>query len=223
MKKNIKVEKILHTTRQAIEGGMVVYGNFLFGMPGETKQTIKDTMKFMLELEKMFVWQKKDFKQNAVPYASTSSYNYSILIPLPTSEVFDKAISEGLIADMDWYLSYLDVEEHTQEYLKSHLRHIGGATNLSDFAFKEALVCYVKFAMSAVKLVAITYEDVKLTTKVKNVVVISIKCALLYAKYVFAGLASFKERSEIGNLKVKNRLALSLMNKKNRELEEAKI
>lgn len=152
MRKNAKVSKIVAHAWTAARAGVIIYGNFLFGMPGEDRSTIRDTARFMMELERIFHWQEKDFAERRVPYRMTSGYNFSILLAMPTSEVFDVAVELGMIPDMDAYLSYLDPgEQANEEYLRQHSRYLGSDINLSDFSSKKALIHYVRYQMALVK------------------------------------------------------------------------
>ena len=152
MRKKSKAQDVIAHTKVVAQSGMIIYGNFLFGMPGECKRTIKETATFMLDLEKTFEWQRKDFSERKVPYRMSSGYNFSILIAMPSTEVFDAMVELGMIEDMNAYLSYLDPgEQASEEYTRFHSRFKGSDINLSDFSSKEAMIKYVKFQMALVK------------------------------------------------------------------------
>lgn len=51
LKKNIRVEEIRRFMKDTKKAGMLVHGCFLVGGPGETKETLKETLKFAIELE----------------------------------------------------------------------------------------------------------------------------------------------------------------------------
>lgn len=51
LKKNIKVERIKQFMQDTKKAGILVHGCFLVGAPGETKQTLKKTLDFAIELE----------------------------------------------------------------------------------------------------------------------------------------------------------------------------
>jgi anaerobic magnesium-protoporphyrin IX monomethyl ester cyclase len=155
MRKNSNVAEVIAHAWLSAKAGIIVYGNFLFGMPGEDKSTIRETAAFMMELERIMHWQKADFEERQVPYEMTSGYNYSVLIAMPTSEVFDLAVEYGMIEDMDGYLSYLDPgEQMTEEYTRQHSRYKGSDINLSDFSSKEAMIHYARYQMALVKFKA---------------------------------------------------------------------
>ncbi len=155
MRKKSKAKDVLAHARLAAESGQIIYGNFLFGMPGESKATVKETAGFLLELERIFHWQKKDFADRKVPYRMTSGYNYSILVVMPTSPIFDLVIEMGMISDMDAYMSWLDPGEQAgEERMRTHIRHSGTDINLSDFSSREALIHYVRFQLAMVSFKA---------------------------------------------------------------------
>ena len=80
IKKKMTVEEIAEGVRLAKEYiGRVACG-FIFGMPGDTMESIKETIKFARKLNP--------------DYAT-----FSICIPLPGSEVFDRALREGQIKE----------------------------------------------------------------------------------------------------------------------------
>lgn len=152
MRKKSKAADVRAHCHTVAESGMIIYGNFLFGMPGENKRTIRETADFMMELEEIFAWQRQDFKDRDVPYRMSSGYNYSILIAMPATEVYDAMIDLGMIEDMDAYLCYLDPgEQASEEYTRQHSRYKGSDINLSEFSSKDAMIYYVRYQMALVK------------------------------------------------------------------------
>jgi radical SAM superfamily enzyme YgiQ (UPF0313 family) len=85
------------TTEQAIkcakyfkEAGIQVHGTFVFGMPGETAETIRKTIDFAKKLDIDFV-------------------QFSIAQPYPGTEFYDYLKSNGLLRFNEWS-DYLDAE-----------------------------------------------------------------------------------------------------------------
>lgn len=74
----------LHQVRQAVkwtkDAGISVVGYFIFGLLGETKATIRETLDFARELDLDF-------------------YGFSLPDPLPCTELYDSAVEAGLISD----------------------------------------------------------------------------------------------------------------------------
>jgi len=76
-------EAILETRRQGIEA----YVNFMFGYPGETEDTIRQTSDFMK-------------KHNLYS-------GFGFTTPLPGTKLFEDTLSAGKIQDLDSYLESL--------------------------------------------------------------------------------------------------------------------
>ena len=89
MNKDISPEKITEIISYTKEVGIEILGFFLFGFPGETHQTIKETIKFSLDLP--------------LDYAQ-----YTVLLPFPDTEVYEYYMENGL---SDYWSEYtLDPE-----------------------------------------------------------------------------------------------------------------
>ncbi len=76
IKKNLILERILQTTRWARERGIVVYGNFILGLPYDSAETMDRTINFALRMD---------------PDAAT----FNFLVPLPGSEVWGEIEKHG--------------------------------------------------------------------------------------------------------------------------------
>jgi len=89
--KNISVEKIGRAVDWAHKYGIIVYGFFMIGLPGETEETVMQTINVSIS-------KKIDLAQ------------FSLLTPLPGTEIWDKAEKgEGLkfaTSDLDKFLRY---------------------------------------------------------------------------------------------------------------------
>lgn len=73
MKKGTKLENIRKGIRVMKEEGFHVHATFVFGMPGETRKTIEETIEFAKELDPTTV----QFS-TAVPYPGTEFYTYLV-------------------------------------------------------------------------------------------------------------------------------------------------
>ena len=84
MKKKESLENGLRSVRFCQETGIDVAGAFILGHPGETEETIKDTIRFAIEL-------------------NVDSAAFFIAIPYPGTELYDMAIQNGYIRkDFTW-------------------------------------------------------------------------------------------------------------------------
>ncbi|MDA8430773.1 MAG: radical SAM protein [Geobacteraceae bacterium] len=77
MNKRISPEQVMRTVSYTKQRGIKTLGFFLFGFPGETRQTIEDTISFSLNLP--------------LDYAL-----FSILLPLPDTEIYSYYQERGL-------------------------------------------------------------------------------------------------------------------------------
>jgi anaerobic magnesium-protoporphyrin IX monomethyl ester cyclase len=78
MKKSIKLEKIRETFKMTKKIGIKTFGFFMIGLPSDTRETIRDTFNFALELDPDFV-------------------NFTILVVYPGTEIYELAVKEGSI------------------------------------------------------------------------------------------------------------------------------
>jgi hopanoid biosynthesis associated radical SAM protein HpnJ len=76
MKKGITTGQAREFMRAAKELGILVHGAFILGLPGETKETIEETIRYALELD---------------PY----SIQVSLVAPYPGTEMYEQGIKEG--------------------------------------------------------------------------------------------------------------------------------
>jgi hopanoid biosynthesis associated radical SAM protein HpnJ len=78
VKKGITVERSREFMKATRELDILVHGAFILGLPGETAQTMEETMRFALQLD---------------PY----SIQVSLVAPYPGTEIFEQGIREGWI------------------------------------------------------------------------------------------------------------------------------
>ena len=76
MRKNVNKEKVREVINKTHEAGIVTKGNFIFGLPGETHDSIRETIQFARSL-------KLDYAQ------------HTFLQPLPGSELYETAGKYG--------------------------------------------------------------------------------------------------------------------------------
>ncbi|MBU4444230.1 radical SAM protein, partial [bacterium] len=88
MKKHVRVEHNYNAYRLLKKHGLIMGAPTIIGMPDETKETIKDTLKFIHDCN----------IDSAANYFAT---------PYPNSEIYQYAIKEGLIKDEEKYLEWI--------------------------------------------------------------------------------------------------------------------
>jgi radical SAM superfamily enzyme YgiQ (UPF0313 family) len=83
VKKKITLDKIRESVKMAKDAGVNVLASFILGLPGETRETMLQTMEFAQELD--------------------TYYGFHVLAPFPGTEVREKADEYGLeILTSDW-------------------------------------------------------------------------------------------------------------------------
>jgi len=83
IKKKITLEKVKEAIGMAKEAGINIIASFIIGLPGETAETLKQTMQFARGLG--------------------TSYGFNVLSPFPGTEVREKAAEYGIeILTSDW-------------------------------------------------------------------------------------------------------------------------
>lgn len=82
LKKRVKVERVVDMIRQANDVGIVTRGYFMIGCPGETRDTIEETIQFMNE-------------------SGLKEFHVTFCTPMPGAELFDTAAQYGQF-DCDW-------------------------------------------------------------------------------------------------------------------------
>lgn len=83
MKKGITVEKIKECVQLIRKHKIDISGFFILGFPGETKKTVKETIKLSLELDLIRA-------------------NYFTYLPLPGTKSYDELVTSGEIKNVDW-------------------------------------------------------------------------------------------------------------------------
>src|SRR5574337_512995 len=78
IRKGITTDRARQFMREARELGILVHGTFILGLPGETAETIEETIRYAIELD---------------PY----SLQVSLLAPYPGTEVYKQGVREGWI------------------------------------------------------------------------------------------------------------------------------
>ena len=83
MKKNLTIADVRKAFGDARQAGLETIGFFIFGLPGETEQTMEDTIKLALELDPDLA-------------------NFMIAAPFPGTELYQMVLEEGDLFSRDW-------------------------------------------------------------------------------------------------------------------------
>lgn len=83
IKKKIKIAQVKEAIRNAKKAGITTFGYFMIGLPTDTKDDFQRILDFSIELD--------------LDYA-----NYSAVIPYPGTELYDNALSQGIIQGDVW-------------------------------------------------------------------------------------------------------------------------
>lgn len=81
--KNITLDNVRDAVKWSKKYGLEVFGYFMLGLPGETKETMQDTIDFARQLDFDFV-------------------KFTITIPLPGTEMYDAWERGGYLKDKNW-------------------------------------------------------------------------------------------------------------------------
>jgi radical SAM superfamily enzyme YgiQ (UPF0313 family) len=80
-----RVEQYLEAVRAFHDAGLFVQGSFIFGLDGDGENTLEETLDFVFR-------------------ARLEGANFSVLTPLPGTDVFERLEAEGRIRTRDWSL-----------------------------------------------------------------------------------------------------------------------
>lgn len=89
IKKGVTKAQAIQFTRDCRKLGLTVHGAFVLGLPGETRETIKETIAYAIELD-------------------LTSIQVSLASPYPGTEFYEMAVKEGWIASE----SFVDASGH---------------------------------------------------------------------------------------------------------------
>lgn len=117
MRKKISLDRILKAIAYTKDIGIETLGFFMLGYPGETRETMEDTVRFSLELP--------------LDYAQ-----YTVLVPYPDSEVYEFYRSCGL---EDYW------REYTLDYRKERKLELMGTQVTREEAGRCVAAAYRKF------------------------------------------------------------------------------
>ena len=126
IKKKVKLDRMLDSMRGAHRAGVKIKVNFIFGLPGETWEDVRNTFKFFAKL----AWVGVD---------DIACFPYS---PYPGTELFHELVESGkIVVDEEYFISllgYTDIPNSTSysEFISSRQLAM---LNISGMAFFYAL------------------------------------------------------------------------------------
>jgi len=112
--KNLNLKKAIKNILATKELGIKIHLTFTFGLPGETKQTIRQTI-------------------NLVKFLNPDSVQFSITTPFPGTKFYEKMKKEGKIISNDWN----EYDGNTKSVIKTNDLSAIELKAAQDFAYKE--------------------------------------------------------------------------------------
>jgi hopanoid biosynthesis associated radical SAM protein HpnJ len=79
VKKGVRLDRARRFTRDCHELGILIHGTFILGLPGETRETIQETMRFAREM-------------------NCETIQVSLASPYPGTELYDYVVNNGYLA-----------------------------------------------------------------------------------------------------------------------------
>src|SRR5205085_9169974 len=133
IKKGMLVDVARRFTRDCHELGIVIHGTFILGLPGETKETIEDTIRFAREM-------------------NPHTIQVSLPAPYPGTFLYKQALENGWLVDEN---ADLLTDRGTQVALLSypHLSHSEIFRSVDEF--------YKRFYLRAPKIASIMGEMIR--------------------------------------------------------------
>jgi len=101
IKKGMRVDVARRFTKDCHELGIKIHGTFILGLPGETKETIEETVKFATEI-------------------NPHTIQVSLAAPYPGTFLFNQALKEGWLDEANAEL----VDEHGVQVAPLHYPHL---------------------------------------------------------------------------------------------------
>ncbi|MBU3897260.1 MAG: B12-binding domain-containing radical SAM protein [Nanoarchaeota archaeon] len=114
IKKGITIQMAEDFTADAKRAGLKIFGCFMIGLPGETKETIEETFTFAKRLRPDMV-----FFQQAVPFPGTEFYNWCKMNKYITAKDWDEWLDKN--GQLDCIVSYPDLTKEEICKLKDRL------------------------------------------------------------------------------------------------------
>lgn len=133
IKKGMRIEVAKKFTKDCHDLGIQIHGTFILGLPGETRETIEETIRFATEI-------------------NPHTIQVSLAAPYPGTHLYAEAIEKGWLLDENMQLvSQHGVQAAAMNY--PHLSHTEIFTSVEDF--------YRRFYLRAPKIASIVSEMVR--------------------------------------------------------------
>jgi radical SAM superfamily enzyme YgiQ (UPF0313 family) len=114
IKKGITLEQAEKFTEAAKNAGLKIFGCFMIGLPGETKETIEQTFQFAKKLNPDMA-----FFQQAVPFPGTEFYNWAKQNGYLITEDFDRWLDSN--GRLDFLVSYPNLTNEELRKIRDNL------------------------------------------------------------------------------------------------------
>jgi hopanoid biosynthesis associated radical SAM protein HpnJ len=133
IKKGMRIEVARQFTKDCHDLGIQIHGTFILGLPGETRETIEETIRFATEI-------------------NPHTIQVSLAAPYPGTHLYNQAIQNGWLLDENMQLvSEHGVQAAAMNY--PHLAHTEIFSSVEDF--------YRRFYLRAPKIASIVSEMVR--------------------------------------------------------------
>jgi hopanoid biosynthesis associated radical SAM protein HpnJ len=132
IKKGMRIDVARQFTKDCHELGVRIHGTFILGLPGETTQTIEETIKFAIEM-------------------NPHTLQVSLAAPYPGTFLYDQALKNGWLDEANAEL----VDEHGIQIAPLHYPHLSHTE-----IFDSVETFYKRFYFRAPKIAAIVGEMV---------------------------------------------------------------
>jgi len=140
IKKGMRVDVAERFTKDCHELGITIHGTFILGLPGETKETIQETIKFATAV-------------------NPHTIQVSLAAPYPGTFLYKQALENGWLDDENAEL----VDAHGVQIAPLHYPHLS-----HDEIFHSVEDFYKKFYFRAPKIASIVGEMVRSPTMMKR-------------------------------------------------------
>lgn len=138
MRKGEDVRQMKEAVKLLRKAGIKIDASFMIGMPGETKETIENTIKLAKELD-------------------PDTAGFSIATPFPGTEFFNTAHDEGFMRDMDWDKLHFYSDKpayHPQGLTPEYVRRMYSKANKMFYLRGPFLLRQMYKALSPVEVMA---------------------------------------------------------------------
>ena len=133
IKKGLRIDVAKRFTKDCHELGIVIHGTFILGLPGETKETIEETIRFATEV-------------------NPHTIQVSLAAPYPGTYLYRQALENGWLDDANAEL----VDEHGVQIAPLHFPHLSHSE-----IFHSVETFYKRFYFRSGKIASIAGEMVR--------------------------------------------------------------